>query len=107
MHVTLIERENIMMNLKTGDLIKSYDFGKEVRSDCYMVGRVRSVNNNVISCDYVKGFFADKVVIPEQNELFSTLIQGASLMDDTWTRIEMIATAEEVALVLSDYNTSH
>jgi hypothetical protein len=96
-----------MMNLKAGDLIKSYDFGKEVRSDCYIVGRVRSINNNVISCDYIKGFFDGKVTIPEENELFSTPVQGASLMDDTWTRIELIASAEEVELVLSEYNVVH
>lgn len=95
------------MNLKAGDLIKSYDFGKEVRSDCYIVGRVRSITNDVISCEYVKGFFDGKVTLPEKNELFSTPVQGASLMDDVWTRIEMIATAEEVELVLSDYNVSH
>lgn len=89
-----------MMNLQAGDLIKSYDFGKEVRSDCYIIGRVRSIKNNTITCDYIKGFFGDKVTKPETNELFSTPVQGASLMDDTWTRIELIATGADVELVL-------
>ena len=95
-----------MTNLKAGDLIKSYDFPKELQPGCYMVGIVESVDGNWIEAKIIKQFFAgEKVERPEalSNTLFRTPVQGAGMFDDRDTRIEMIASAEEVELVKSHY----
>jgi hypothetical protein len=91
-----------MKNIKVGDLIKSYDFSKELRPDCYMIGLVKNINGPMIECKIVKQFFAGEVIErPEalKDALFHTPMQGKGMFDDRDTRIELIVTAEELELL--------
>jgi len=93
-----------MMNVKAGDLIKSYDFSAELQPGCYMVGLVESAVDGVISCKMIKSFFAgEEYVHPHKEGGFKTLVQGMGFFDDESTRIEMIATAEEIEMVKAHY----
>ena len=91
-----------MTNLKAGDLIKSYDFSKEIQPGCYMVGIVKDITDGIINCEMIKSFFDGKVYDHASKE-FTTVSQGMGWFDDRDTRIELIATAEEVELVKSHY----
>jgi hypothetical protein len=73
--------------VNAGDIIKSFDFRS--RTDCYIVGQVKSINNNVIIATVIRAVSEGK----EYNFLdteFSTLEQGHGIFDDEFTRIETI-----------------
>jgi len=93
-----------MNNVKAGDLIKSYDFSAELQPGCYMVGLVKEIEaGGIIVCDMIKSFFAgEEYAHPNKADGFRTLAQGLGFFDDESTRIEIIATAEELALVMSE-----
>lgn len=90
--------------VKAGDLIKSYDFAKEIQPGCYMIGLVKEIEaDGIIVCDMIKSFFDGKAYEHPNKEFgFKTLAQGLGMFDDRDTRIEMIATAEQLALVMSE-----
>jgi len=89
------------LTLNTGDLIKSYDFSKEMQPGCYMVGLVESVKDGIIECKMVKSFFAgEEYDHPNKEGGFKTLVQGMGFFDNESTRIEMIATAAEIKMVM-------
>jgi len=87
------------MNLKAGDLIKSYDFSKEMQPGCYMVGLVEEVTETSIACKMIKSFFDGKEYDHVSKE-FRTVPQGMGFFDDRDTRIELIATKEELEMVM-------
>jgi len=90
-----------MMNVKAGDLIKSYDFSKEMQPGCYMVGLVKSLSGEIVHCEMIKSFFdGEEYEHPNKDGGFRTMVQGAGFFDDRDTRIEVIATKEELELVM-------
>jgi len=92
-------REIDMMNIKAGDLIKSYDFSKELQPGCYMIGLVEESTESLIRCKLVKFVFNGEVSGHPAKE-FSTIPQGLGMFDDRDTRIELIATKEELELAM-------
>jgi hypothetical protein len=89
--------------VKIGDLFKSYDFSKEVKPDCYMIGVVENIDGPVIEAKIIKQFFAGDVIErPEalKDAIFRTPIQGKGMFDDRDTRIELIVTKEELQMVM-------
>jgi len=89
------------MNVKAGDLIKSYDFSKEMQPGCYMVGLVKSLSGEIVHCEMIKSFFdGEEYEHPNKDGGFRTMVQGAGFFDDRDTRIEVIATKEELELVM-------
>lgn len=96
-----------MTNIKVGDVIKSYDFSKEMQPGCYMVGIVKNIDGPMIEAKIVKQFFAgEEVKRPKalEDTLFRTPVQGQGMFDDRDTRIELLVTVEEVELLKSFYN---
>ena len=92
-----------MMNLKAGDVIKSYDFSKELHPETYMMGVVQSVEGDWIEAKVIAQLFAGDVVErPEalKNALFRTPLQGKGMFDDRDTRIELVATAEQMQEIM-------
>jgi len=92
----------IMMNIKAGDLIKSYDFAKELQPGCYMIGIVTDIEDDgILVCDMVKSVFDGKEYDHPHKEFgFKTLKQGLGMFDDRDTRIELIVTKEDLELVM-------
>lgn len=88
-----------MTNIKAGDLIKSYDFAKELQPGCYMVGLVTDITDGVITAKLVKAFFDGKEYDHVAKE-FKTVSQGMGFFDDRDTRIELIASKEDLELVV-------
>lgn len=76
--------------INVGDIIRSYDFGKEVQPDTYMVGTIVDIVDDMIHCKTVHQYAGGNRV-EKCSPIFRTPVQGASLMDDVWTRIEKIA----------------
>jgi hypothetical protein len=70
-----------------GDVIKSYDFQR--RTDCYILGQVVSVKNDVIVAKVIRAVSQSKEYKFPDTE-FSTYQQGTGMFDDTWQRIEVI-----------------
>lgn len=81
------------MTIKTGDLIKSYDF--HGRTDCYMVGLVERVERDgLIHCKLIKRVLEDKLHPLPEGRTFQTPKQGHLMADEffpNFTRIEVIA----------------
>lgn len=76
-----------MATVQVGDIIKSFDFPG--RSDCYIIGTVIEVKNTVITSRVIKAVSEGKMYLFPDCE-FSTLVQGAGLMDDTFERVVIV-----------------
>ena len=96
------------MNVKAGDMIKSYDFSKELRPDTYMIGLVENVTEQMIECKIVEQVFAGDVIErPEalSDALFRTPKQGLGMFDDRDTRIELVATAADLRMIAEEHES--
>ena len=70
------------------DIIKSYDFFGN--TECYCVGLVQEVQENgMLTCKMIKRVFQGEIEETTE-EQFWTPDQGCMLMDDKFTRIEVI-----------------
>ena len=70
-----------------GDIIKSYDFQR--RTDCYILGQVKSVKDGVIVAKVIRAVSQEKEYKFPDTE-FATFEQGLGMFDDTWQRIVVI-----------------
>lgn len=91
------------VTIKAGDMIKSYDFSKERHPGCYMIGLVESVEDNgYINCKMVKEVFND-IEDDMPSSSFRTLAQGVGRYDHLDTRIELVATQEDLELIAEEF----
>jgi len=77
-----------MKSIEIGDVITSYDFGKEVQPDCYMMGRVYDMDNDFLYCEFISGQAGERGISKYEVTEFKTPLPGNCMMDDVWTRIE-------------------
>ena len=70
-----------------GDIIKSYDFQR--RTDCYILGQVKSVKDGVIVAKVIRAVSQEKEYKFPDTE-FATFEQGLGMFDDTWQRIVVV-----------------
>jgi hypothetical protein len=77
----------VIATVQVGDIIKSFDFPG--RSDCYIIGTVVEVKNTVITSRVIKAVSGGKLYQFLDSE-FTTLVQGAGLMDDTFDRVVIV-----------------
>jgi hypothetical protein len=70
-----------------GDIIKSYDFQR--RTDCYILGQVKSVKDGVIVAKVIRAVSQEKEYKFPDTE-FATYEQGLGMFDDTWQRIVVV-----------------
>ena len=75
------------MQVQVGDVIKSYDFPS--RTDCYIIGQVKSVNKGVIVSKVIRAISESKEYNFPDTE-FSTLEQGRGLFDDMFERVVVL-----------------
>ena len=80
------KRDTKMKNIEIGSVIKSFDFYGN--TDCYMIGEVLEIKGNVLVCKTLKQVFNN--MEEAGNDTFSTLMQGEGLMDDKFTRVEVL-----------------
>lgn len=73
---------NTATQIKIGDTIKSFDFPNH--DDCYMVGEVVAVSDEIIECRTLQVVFAgqDKGITGDHNKTFCTRPIGFGLFDD-------------------------
>jgi hypothetical protein len=75
--------------MQVGTIIKSFDFPGNL--NCYMVGEVTAVDGDFITCKTIRQVFQGKAEeISEFNEVFRTVKQGASFMDDKFERVVIV-----------------
>lgn len=79
-----------MSQVKVGSIIKSYDF--VTSRDCYIIGIVRKIEDDLIYADVIEHISRNKVVDPKYKAThFETPMQGHMLMDsDDNIRIEVL-----------------
>jgi hypothetical protein len=70
-----------------GDIIKSYDFQR--RTDCYILGQVKSVKDGVIVAKVIRAVSQEKEYKFPDTE-FSTYQQGMGMFDDSWQRVVVV-----------------
>ena len=76
-----------MNAVKIGDVIKALDFPG--RADCYMVGKVIEVSDEMIRCAGISRVWAG---VAEAGQDFQTVAQGEHFMDEAFPgRVTVIA----------------
>ena len=73
--------------VKVGDIIKSLDFVK--RTDCYIIGQVKSVKDGVIVATVIRAVSENKEYKFPDTE-FSTVEQGQGIFDDMFDRVVVL-----------------
>lgn len=75
------------MKLQIGNVIKSHDFANN--HECFMVGRVREIQDGMAVCDTISQTFAGEST-PDFAAEFRTPLPGRFLMDDMYPNFKRI-----------------
>jgi hypothetical protein len=75
------------MQVQIGDIIKSFDFPN--RTDCYIVGQVKSVKQGVIVATVIRAISESKEYKFLDTE-FATVEQGLGMFDDKFERVVVL-----------------
>lgn len=77
--------------MQAGTIIKAFDFPG--REDCYFIGKVTEVKGSMITAKIITVVSQDKDVtyLYEDEDTFSTPVQGASFLDNSFQRIVVLA----------------
>lgn len=85
-----------MKNVKVGDIVKFYDYGKESEPNCYVVGKVNKIKDRMITAEILKQVTLGSIVKSTIGSNFDTPVKGMHEMDRKLTRIELLLSADEV-----------
>jgi hypothetical protein len=75
------------MQVRIGDIIKSYDFPNML--NCYIIGKVVKVENNYITARIIKAVSENKEYDLE-SATFKTPVQGLGMFDDKFERVVVL-----------------
>jgi hypothetical protein len=75
------------MQVRIGDVIKSYDFPNML--DCYIIGQVVNVEKNYITAKVIKAVSESKEY-DLQSATFKTPVQGSGMFDDKFERVVVL-----------------
>ena len=77
------------MEIKIGDIIKSYDFA--YNTECFSIGHVTDIIDHMIFFTCIKQVWEGEVVNPsEYNPLMRTPIMGCLMTDEKFQRLEVL-----------------
>jgi hypothetical protein len=77
-----------MKPIRIGSVVKSYDFSKEQHPDYYIIGIVKKIDNDTLYCDTVYQY--SDGIVEDFHKTFIAYKQGASKMDDLYTRLVIL-----------------
>lgn len=74
--------------MKTGDIIKSYDFHN--RTDCYMIGEVTDIKDDLIEFKAIKRVVEDRSADTGIGLMYKVPMNGHSMFDDMYPNFERV-----------------